>query len=100
MLNTFFGGLDLGLFMPKCVDCGNELNEEEKNCPFCGSPTFVKLPTDAELRETKIDYSTPASKRRTYWLIFAVILLIFLLFFVIYLSMAVSNQLSQISTGF
>jgi uncharacterized membrane protein YvbJ len=86
--------------MPKCVDCGEDLDGVEKYCPNCGSPTHVKLPTAAELRETKRDYITQANKQRTYWLIFAVVLLIFLLFFVIYLSRLVSNQLMKISTGF
>jgi len=67
--------------MSKCVDCGSELDDGERYCQVCGSPTNVTAPTDQELR----DFSTQTSdstnlQRRTKRILIAILLLIMTIF--------------------
>jgi DNA-directed RNA polymerase subunit RPC12/RpoP len=86
--------------MPKCVDCGEEILVEDKYCPYCGSPTLVKVPDEAGLRRKTYPLESVQSKRRMSWIVIIVFLLIIMLIFVIYLSKVVSTQLGKIGTGF
>jgi uncharacterized OB-fold protein len=86
--------------MPICVDCGEELLPEDEHCPYCGSPTHVKVPNGVEIRRAAFSLESVQGKRRVPWIIIVIILLILMLIFVLFLSKAVSTQLRRIGTGF
>ncbi len=86
--------------MPICVDCGEEILPEDENCPYCGSPTRVKVPDEAELRiRETYQYESGQGKPRMSWIII-ITLFILMLIFVVFISKAVSTQLGRIGSGF
>ncbi len=86
--------------MPKCLDCGEEVGEENKYCPNCGSPLEVRLPSDAELRRAEYEFHQTPSGRSTGRILMILILIIFLILFVFIISRIISAQLEQIGSGF
>ena len=86
--------------MPTCVDCGEEIPPEDKYCPYCGSPTLVKVPDEAKLRREAYPLESVKSKSRLTWIVIIVFLLIIMLIFALYLSKVVSTQLGNIGSGF
>ena len=80
--------------MSKCVDCGSELDEGERYCQVCGSPTLVKPPTEKELRDmSNLDREGMDLRRRTKMILIAVILIILLIF-----TYFISKLVSQIGS--
>jgi uncharacterized membrane protein YvbJ len=87
--------------MPICVDCGEEILPDDKNCPYCGSPTRVKAPDEVELRlRETYQYESGQGKRRMSWIIVVMTLLILMLIFVLFIAKSISTQLGRIGTGF
>jgi uncharacterized membrane protein YvbJ len=67
--------------MSKCVDCGSELNGEDRYCKVCGSPTLVVPPTERDLRDmSRHDPDRFNPHRRTKIILITIILLIMFLF--------------------
>ena len=86
--------------MPTCVDCGEEITPEDKYCPYCGSPTLVKVPDEVELRREAYPLESAQRNRRLTWILIVVILLFLMLVFALFISKAVSTQLGKIGGGF
>jgi uncharacterized membrane protein YvbJ len=82
--------------MPVCLTCGEPVEEELKYCPQCGSPTYLKKLTEAELRKTAFKATKSSDKRRITMILFALIILLGLLFLVMYMSRVISVELDKI----
>ncbi|RMF90944.1 MAG: hypothetical protein D6733_02590 [Methanobacteriota archaeon] len=85
--------------MAVCFDCGREFPDGERYCPFCGSPAEVEIPSDRDLRDASPGYSAGGGGRRLIVLLFALILFLGLLLFIVYMERLISVKTAQISAS-